>query len=142
MPDKVIPDSTNSSITGTTLRRWAEVRPGEYAPEVKAISAAASVGTLWTASGLLAANGSTVSDWIDVAQLENLLIIRKSTGGTYALEIDWSRGGVSVDFTEVVATTPSVPLVKPVASQFARLRVRNTDAVTAFSAHLTVVNAR
>lgn len=142
MADKLIPDPTNRSLSGTTLRRWAEVRPGEFAPEVKSISSPATVNNLWVTTPLLAASGSAVSGWFDVSQLESLYIMRNWAGGAYAFEIDWSRDGVAVDIVEVVATSNNVPLVKPVAAKFARFRVRNTDAISAFTTHLTVVNAR
>lgn len=136
-------------------QRWVEVRPGEYCEEVVirdggisitvdgavAVSSLA-VAQLFANAALLAAGAVVESAWIDVSSIEALFILRKSTGGAYAFEIDWSRDGVAVDIVEVVATTNNGGIKKEIGVKFARFRVRNTDAVTAFTNHLTVVNGR
>lgn len=94
---------------------------------------------LWTDSTLVAALGNKLSDWINVAGQETLRISRNVAGGAYAFEIEWSRDGVTIDFTEVVVTTEDDSVEQPVAAEFARFKVRNTDVALAFTAHRTNV---
>lgn len=142
MADKVISDLASQSSVGAVPRRWAEVQTGEFAPEVQALRVASKVRTLWSSNTLLAISSEAVSGWVDVSRLDQLMIMKSSTGGTYSFEVDWSRDGVTVDIVEIVAVTEDTSVVKSVASLFVRLRVRNTSGAAAFTEHLTVVNAR
>lgn len=94
---------------------------------------------LWSDGTLVAAAGNVVSAWVDVRTHEELRISRNQAGGVYAFEIDWSRDGSTVDFTEAVGTTEDDQVSQPIAATHARFRVRNTDAVNAFTAHRTNV---
>lgn len=96
---------------------------------------------LWTSGTLVPGGGNDQSGWVSVKGAETLRISRNVAGGAYAFEIDWSRDGVSVDLTEAVTTVEDDSIEQPVAAQFARFRVRNTDALMAFSAHRTNVYA-
>ena len=105
-----------------------------------------STGAAWTlllySDTLLAAGGSAVSGWIDLqtAGVTAIRPTRTSTGGTYALEIDWSRDGVTADITETVTVGNNVSVEKKAPMRYARVRARNTDAVAAFTVHRTVVH--
>ncbi len=97
---------------------------------------------LWTNDTLLAASTSTASGWIDVSQYDLLRIGRKMTGGTYSFEIDWSHDGSTVAVAATVAGTPPAVTEVPVYARFARFRVYNTNATTAFTAHHTFVQGK
>lgn len=97
---------------------------------------------LLTADSLLTAGAAEASGWVDLANVEHLRIGRSSTGGVYVFEIDWSTDGAVADFTETVAVANNGTTEKPVAARFARFRVRNTDAVAAFTSHRTTVHGR
>lgn len=93
----------------------------------------------------LAANGSVVSGILDLQALgvKDLHIRRKSAGGNYQFEIEWSRNAdMSNPLTEVVARTDGTSGTKTAAARYCRIRVRNVDPVTAFSSHLTAVEGR
>lgn len=91
---------------------------------------------------LVAAAGASVSGWQDVSNFDVITISRTAAGGVYAFEIEWSRNRSVVDVTEVVTVGNNGRVdIKP-AAPFARFRVRNTDAVTAFTAHRTNVVAK
>ncbi len=100
------------------------------------------LGTLWTDSTLVAAAGAVASPWFEVTNLGSLFFIRAATGGVYALEVDWSRDGVTVDVTQAVTVANSSSAQLLVAARFARFRVRNTDGTAAFTAHRTTVSGR
>ena len=121
-------------------RRYKDMGDGTVAEVVSFNTGALAL--LWTNATLLGTNGSAASEWIAVAQYDVLRIGRTSAGGTYAFEVDWSRDGVTSDLTEVVAVGNNITVEKPVGAAFARFRARNTDAVSAFSAHRTNVYAR
>ena len=104
--------------------------------------APAALVLLHTSGTLLGANGAEASGWKDISTKEELKIYRTAAGGTYALEVDWSRDGAAADVTEVITSANNTSAVKKVVAPFVRLRVRNTDAVTAFTAHRTTVYAR
>lgn len=142
MVDRVIPDRASDSSHGSVSRRWVEVRTGEFAPEVQALTIASTVKNLWSSSTLVAAASSVVSGWVDISSLDKLLVMKSSAGGVYVFEVDWSRDGVAVDIVEIVTVAEDTSIVKSAASMFARFRVKNTDAVVAFTQHLTVVNGR
>lgn len=93
---------------------------------------------VWSSSALVAASSSTQSAWLDIGRrAPDLEVTATNTGGTYVCEVDWSRdGGATTASTDTVTTTPGVATV--IAGK-ARLRVRNTNAVTPFAAHSTVV---
>ncbi len=95
--------------------------------------------TLWASTALIAALGSAESGWTKVAADPVLTIGRQTTAGTYAFEIDWSRDGVTVDFTETVVIAGGTTVVKHSGAVWARFRARNTDAALPFTAHATVV---
>lgn len=101
-----------------------------------------SLREVWTSGVLVAAAGSDVSGWVDVRQHDALRIARTHAGGAYALEVDWSRDGVAVDVTQALTVANNASAEVLVAAPFARLRVRNTDGVAAFTAHRTIVHAR
>ena len=96
---------------------------------------------LWSNTTLVAALGNTVSGWFDIGkQTPNLDVVRTNTGGTYALEIDWSRdGGSSTMTTDTITTVAGEPATVTSKARWFRARVRNTHATVAFSAHSTVV---
>lgn len=94
---------------------------------------------LWSTGVLVAASGSVDSGWVDVSAIDEIVIGKTSAGGVYVFEIDWSRDGATVDFTEVVSVADKTSVTKDVAGLWALFRVRNTDAVAAFTAHRTNV---
>lgn len=94
---------------------------------------------LWTDGTLLGTGASVLSGWFNVRGAQELRISRASSGGTYAFEIDWSRDGANVDLTESVNTNDNNQASRPTAASWARLRVRNTDALNDFTAHRTNV---
>lgn len=93
----------------------------------------------FTDGTLLAANSEQVSGWLEVGGHENIRIGKTSTGGTYALEIDWGRDETTVDWTETVVVPEGGTVSVDIPAPFARIRVSNTDGVAAFSAHRTNV---
>lgn len=94
---------------------------------------------IWSDGTLLAAGGAVASPWVDLRGFDSLVISRNQVGGTYAFEVDWSRDGATVDLTEAVATVEDDQVAQPIAATYGRFRVRNTDAVNAFTAHRTNV---
>lgn len=94
-------------------------------------------------STLIAAGGSAVSAWQDIGRHSAFLsILRTSTGGTYAVEIDWSRdGGATTQTTDTVTTSPGVAAETPARARWFRSRIRNTHGSLAFTAHSTQVSA-
>lgn len=96
---------------------------------------------LWTDATLVGISGAVASPWVNVRGQEDLRISRNQAGGTYQFEIDWSRDGVTVDFTEVVNTVEDDQVSQPVGAEWARFRVRNTNTTVAFTAHRTNVYA-
>lgn len=109
------------------------------------VAATTSLVELWTDNTLLAATANATSAWMDVSARAELRIGRTAAGGTYAFEVDWARanpGAGAADITEVVVVANNTTVVKPVGMAWARFRARNTDAVTAFTAHRTVVSGR
>ncbi len=101
-----------------------------------------ALALLFTSGDLLAAGAAAASGFVDVSAVDQLVIGRTAAGGAYAFEVDWSRDGAAVDFTEVVAVAQATTTTKKVATAFARFRVRNTDGVAAFTAHRTNVAGR
>lgn len=97
---------------------------------------------LWSDGSLVAGGANVASGWIDCTNLDSLRLLRTSAGGAYALEVDWSRDGAAVDVTQVLALNNNNSGELAVAAKFARFRVRNTDAVAAFTAHRTTVHGR
>jgi hypothetical protein len=90
-------------------------------------------------TSLIAALAQVQSAWLDHSS-PSLFITRTSTNGTYAFEIDWSRdGGSTIAQTDTITTTGGVTAVVPTQGRWARLRVKNTHATLAFTAHSTVV---
>lgn len=120
--------------------RLREVRPNEYSEEK--ISLPAVLQELWTSGTLLAANGSEASPWVDLSYVDSLRIGRTHAGGAYALEVDWSRDGATPDITQAIVLANNDTGELAVAARFARFRVRNTDGVSAFTAHRTNVFGR
>lgn len=112
---------------------------------VSSVAAATALAELWTDATLIAANANATSAWMDVSTRDELRIGRTTAGGTYAFEVDWARadpGAGAADITEVVVVANNTTVNKPVGMAWARFRARNTDAVTAFTAHRTVVSGR
>lgn len=97
---------------------------------------------VWSTTALVGALSNVQSGWIDIGkQTPDFEVTRTNTGGTYAFEVDWSRdGGSTTASTDAITTGSGEP---PTAitgkARWARLRVRNTHATVAFSAHSTVV---
>ena len=137
MGDKVLALQTEA---GRLTKKFKDMGDGTFS-EVMSITTGV-LSLLWTDGSLIAAGGSVASGWVSVATYDVLRIGRTTTGGTYAFEVDWSRDGITVDFTETVAVANNTTVEKPTAGIHARLRVRNTDAVTAFTAHRTTVYGR
>lgn len=96
----------------------------------------------WTDGTLLAASGSASSGWLSVDTKDKLHIIRTHAGGTYALEIEWSRDGSTTDITETVTTTNDARTSVEVAAPYAKVTVKETGGTTAFTTHRTTVYAR
>ncbi len=96
---------------------------------------------LWTDATLVGISGAVVSGWTNVRGQQELRISRNQAGGTYGFEIDWSRDGATVDFTEAITTTEDDQVNQPIAAEWARFRVRNTSTTAAFTAHRTLVYA-
>lgn len=101
-----------------------------------------SLAEIFTSGTLVAATGSVQSGFLDVRNFNMLRISRTATAGAYALEIDWSRDGVNVDLTQAVALNNNSGIEVLVFLPFVRIRVRNTDALAAFTAHRTNVFGR
>lgn len=96
---------------------------------------------VWSDTMLVAALSSTASGWLDIGkQTPDLEVTRTNTGGTYAFEVDWSRDGGSTTLTtDTITTSAGTAAVITGKARWARLRVRNTHATLAFTAHSTVV---
>lgn len=137
MPDILKPDQSNSARSS----RLRDLENGIFAQEV-AIAAAAPLRELLRNTTLIAGSGNFTSGWFDLSDVENLIAIRNSASGAYALEIDWSSDAAVVDIVETIVLNNNSRIVIPVATEFARIRIRNTDAALAFTAHTTVVNGR
>ena len=95
----------------------------------------------WSSTALVAAQGSSVSGWVDIGKSTPYLqVTRTNTGGTYAFEVDWSRdGGSSTLSTDTITTSSGTAAEVVGKARWARFRVRNTHATVAFSAHSTTV---
>lgn len=150
MADVLYPEVTQSGVAKN--RRLIDLGGDVLIPEVIArtlagqpltvASVAVDLSTHWTDGTLLGTTGSVQSAYIDLLQQDLLRVIRRSTAGTYAFEVDWSRDGVTTDVTETVAVPNNGSTEKRVMARWARFRVRNTDAVAAFTAHRTTVSGR
>lgn len=92
---------------------------------------------VFSSGTLVAANANVVSAWVDVRTLARLLVSRAATAGAYVLEIEWSRDGIAVDIIQTLAVGNNSAVEVLVAAPFVRFRVRNTDALVAFTAHRT-----
>lgn len=97
---------------------------------------------IWTVGALVAAGANVQSGWVDVRTLARLLVSRMATSGVYNLDIEWSRDGATVDITQVLAVGNNGGVQLDVLASFVRFRVRNTDALAAFTAHRTNVFGR
>lgn len=99
---------------------------------------------VFTDATLIAAASSVVSGWFDLesAGARFLHMLRASTGGTYALEVDWSRDGAAVDVTEALTPANNASITKDAVTRYCRIRIRNTDGVAAFTAHRSTITAR
>lgn len=100
------------------------------------------VQIIWTDGTNVGAASNVVSGFFNLGMKKDIRIGKVSVGATsvYAFEIDWSRDGSSVDFTETVVVTDLSSVTKNVAAPFARFRIRNTGA-GAFTSHRTNVMA-
>lgn len=96
---------------------------------------------VWSSTALVAAVSNTASGWLDIGKsTPDMEVTRTVTGGTYAFEVDWSRDGGSTTLTtDTITTTDGGTSVITGKARWARLRVRNTHATLAFTAHSTVV---
>jgi hypothetical protein len=93
---------------------------------------------IWSDDSLVGAGAAVDSGWKAVATFVEIKISRQCAGGVYALEIEWSREGSTLVFSERVATAEDGPVTKDIAAPFARFRVRN-NGPHAFTAHRTSV---
>lgn len=95
---------------------------------------------VWSDTTLVAALGSAVSGWLDIGKsTPDLEVTRTNTAGTYVFEVDWSRDAGSTTLTtDTVTTVSGEPAAITGKARWARLRVRNTHATLAFTAHSTV----
>ena len=96
---------------------------------------------VWSTTALVAALGSTASNWLDIGKsTPDMEVTRTVTSGTYVFEVDWSRdAGSSTLTTDTITTSDGGTSVITGKARWARLRVRNTHATLAFTAHSTVV---
>lgn len=95
--------------------------------------------SLYSSTALVAGLANVASSYLDVRNFGELAIMRTSTTGTYAFEIDWSLDGTNAILTETITTTDKVSQRKPVMAPYAKIRVKNTHATDAFTAHYTSV---
>lgn len=95
---------------------------------------------VWSSTALVAALSNTASGWLDIGkQTPDLEVTRTNTGGTYVLEVDWSRdGGSTTMTTDTITTVAGTAASITGKARWARLRVRNTHATLPFTAHSTV----
>lgn len=104
------------------------------------------MGTIRSDATLVAALGASASGWVDLGdRAETLEVVATATGGTYVLELDWSNdAGASQLAGSPFTVTPALGATTEIAcrARWVRIRVRNTHATVAFSAHLTRVNVR
>src|SRR6266516_5950224 len=89
---------------------------------------------------LISNGGSSVSPWFDNGRhCAFLTALRTNTGGTYGLEIDWSRDGGSTTLTtDTITTSPGVAVDIPTKARWYRARARNTGGAP-LNAHSTQV---
>jgi hypothetical protein len=93
---------------------------------------------IWSDGSLVGAGASVDSGWKAVATFADIMISRQCAGGVYAFEIEWSREGSKLVFSETVATSEDAPVFKDIAAPFARFRIRNAGPHS-FTAHRTSV---
>ena len=93
---------------------------------------------VWSDGTLVPAAGSAASGFQKVGGHERLVIGRTATGGTYGFEIDWSRDGTTVDFTQAVTVADADSASVDICAPYARFRVNNTGGAD-FTAHRTNV---
>lgn len=96
---------------------------------------------IWSNTANVAALSQVQSGWVDIGKRAPMIdIIRTSTGGTYVFEIDWSRDGGSTTLTTDTVTITAATYTEVTSkARWCRLRVKNTHATVAFSAHSTAV---
>ena len=98
--------------------------------------------SLYESSALLVATtGVAASSFVDVTYFNKLILSKKSTGGTYVFEIDWSNDGVTADVTETVTVPEGDQVDQPIANKYALFRVKNTGG-TPFTVHKTSVTGQ
>jgi hypothetical protein len=97
--------------------------------------------SIWSDTTLVVALSNSASGWIDIGRrCPYLEVIRSSTGGTYAFEIDWSTDGGSTTLTTDTITTTAATFANiPPKARWCRCRARNTHATLPFTVHSTVV---
>lgn len=96
----------------------------------------------YSTTALVAASSNVQSGWIDIGkQTPDTEVTRTATGGTYALEVDWSRDNGATTLSTDTTLTPADGATTVIIgkARWVRFRVRNTHAVTAFTAHDTTV---
>ena len=95
-----------------------------------------------TDTTLVAALGQSQSGWLDIGKrAPELEVVRTNTGGTYVLELDWSRDGGSSVFggIDTIVATAGVRTPIPAKARWVRVRVKNTHATNPFTAHSTQI---
>jgi len=92
--------------------------------------------TLYQSSALVAVGTPVVSQWFRLPR-RDMTITKKHTTGTYAMTLDWSMDGVTVNFTTTPTLVDNTPLLVTAASPYVRITI--TATVSNFTVHQTTV---
>jgi hypothetical protein len=90
---------------------------------------------VWEDGTLVTTATPVVSPWKNVEGYDTLRVVKSHVTGTYALDVDWSNDGLTVDVNESIAAVNNDAVDQPVANKFARFRI--TATVANFTAHRT-----
>lgn len=93
--------------------------------------------TLFTDGTLIVSGNNVQSPWLNVGGKQTVNITKKHTTGTYTMTLEWSRDGVTADFTTTLALTDNVATAVTVSAPFLRITIAAT--VANFTVHRTVV---
>lgn len=98
-----------------------------------------TTGVLLAASAVADVVGTAASP-ADLGAADELVISSNRTGDSVAIEVGWSRAAdLAPDMYETVNVPVGTSVVKRAGSPFVHVRVRNTSAVAALTAHRTSV---